>query len=532
MAIIDAAQSKIKTVADPNAQYESMVQNWVKNRAVCKGERAVKEYDSFLDTTDFQNLLIPFSPSMSIQQYEFYKSEAELPGITASFAKMIVGGLLRKQPVVTLPEELGDDVHDWIVNAIAKDGSPLSAFLDEALWEEIQTSRAWILVDHPVVPENITPEDQVMYAPYPKLIQAESIINWRIKDDGFGQTILDRLIIRGLVERYEENEFHPTFHDTVWVHELNESGNYQIRVYEKEEERVQVEVSSGDIDKKPKKFVFKHKETISDITKFGQPLPFIPAWPLNGSIEIVQPVLGPIIDKEMALYNKISRRNHLLYGAATYTPVISSDMDRESFEEIVGAGLGSWILLRQDDKASILDTPTAALQDMDRAIENSIEEMAKLGIRMLTPETDQSGIALQIRNAAQTAQLGSLNNKVSNTVKQVIAFLINWRLNTDLRPEDIDFSLSADFNPSPLGEEWLRLATEWYQQGLIARSDWLTLLKQNDMLPPDYNDEEAQMEISEGMEQAMAFQMQMNEQFADDVEEEENPNAQKDGEGS
>jgi len=521
MTIVDAAQSKIKTVADPNAAYESMVSAWVKNRAVCKGERAVKEYDSTLDTIYFRNLLIPFSPSMDYPQYEFYKAEAELPGITASFAKMLVGGLLRKAPVVVLPDELGDDVHNWIANSIAKDGSPLSAFLDEALWEEIQSSRCWILVDHPVVPEDITPEEQIIYAPYPKVVQAESIINWRIKDDGFGQTMLDRLIIRGLVERYDQNEFHPTFHDTVWVHELNESGYYQIRIFEKEEERQDVKVSSGDTDKTPKKFVFQYKETISDIAKFGQPLPFIPAWPLNGSIDIVQPLLSPIIDKEMALYNKISRRNHLLYGAATYTPVISSDMNAEEFEEIVSAGLGSWLHLRSDDKASILDTPTAALQDMDRAIENSIEEMAKLGIRMLTPETEQSGIALQIRNAAQTAQLGSLNNKVSNTIRQVIAFLINWRLNLELRAEDIEFSLSADFNPSPVGEEWLRLATEWYQQGLIPRSAWLSLLKHNDILPTDYDDEEGQMEITEGMEQAMAFQASMNEAYADQVDEPE-----------
>ena len=218
----------------------------------------------------------------------------------------------------------------------------------------------------------------------------------------------------------------------------------------------------------------------------------------------------PIIDKELALYNKMSRRNHLLYGAATYTPIIASDMTDDEFDEVVSAGLGSWIKLRQGDTASILDTPTAALADMDRAITNAIEEMAKLGIRMLSPETDQSGVALTIRNASQTAQLGMLNNRVSGAMRQIIAFMINWKYNLDLKDSDIEFSLSADFDPTPVGEPRLRLATEWYQLGLIPRSVWLNLLKKNDMLPSDYNDDEGKLEINDQLEE----QVKVNDKFA------------------
>jgi hypothetical protein len=178
-------------------------------------------------------------------------------------------------------------------------------------------------------------------------------------------------------------------------------------------------------------------------------------------------------------------------------------MSDDDFQNIVDSGLGTWIRLRQGDDAKVLETPTAALQDMDRAIAATIEEMAKLGIRMLTPETAQSGVALEIRNAAQTAQLGTLNTKVSAILSQVIAFMINWRYNTELKVYDIKFSLSADFNPTPLGADWLRLTTEWYQQGLIPRSVWLMILKQNDILPPDYDDESGKVEITEDAAAAM-----------------------------
>jgi hypothetical protein len=522
MAIINAAQASVKTVADPNAQYESLKPLWNKSRAVCSGERFVKAYDEKIDTLNFTNLLIPFSPSMNDRQYSFYRTEAELPGITAQFSKMLVGGLLRKKPIVELPKGIPENVLNWITDNFGKDDSSLSSFLDSAIWEEVQTSRAWVFIDYPKIenPDSLSAEEKELYKPYPILHKAEAIINWRMSEDKFGKNILDRVIIRGFKEEYTTNEFHPIFKDTVWVHDLDESGFYRVRIYQKSDQATQVPVVVGQQVLKPSenKQIFTLIETNENILINGERLRMIPAWPLNGNIEVIEPMLSPIIDKEISLYNKISRRNHLLYGASTYTPIISSDMGDDQFQEIVEAGLGSWIRLRQGDTATVLETPTAALADMDRAIAASIEEMAKLGIRMLTPETAQSGIALEIRNAAQTAQLGFLNNRISSTMSAVIAFMINWKYGTDLKPFDVKFTLSSDFNPIPLGADWLRLATEWYQQGLIPRSIWIMMLKQNDMIPPDYDDENGRMEITKDLEMVMS---QQNPEYAAKLQNEE-----------
>lgn len=499
MAIINAAHTN-KIVADPNAEYESLRPLWQRSRAVCSGERFVKDYDGYIDTIGFRNILIPFSPSMTQKQYDFYRAEAELPGIVSQFAKMLVGGLLRKQPIVKLPEEFPPEAKDWIMNQFGQDDASLVSFLDLVLWEELQTSRAWIYIDHPSVnPDTITIEEKALIKPYPVLWTAESVVNWRTRQDTFGKAILDRVIVRSYEEFFDVNEFHPSYKDTVKVHELDESGYYQIRIFQQKADVNSVQIINGQQQKdyKTRKPIFELVDTITNILSNGERLRVIPAWPLNGNINATEPVLMPVIDKEISLYNKISRRNHLLYGASTYTPIIISDMSDDDFDNITSAGLGSWIRLRQGDDAKVLETPTAALQDMDRAIAASIEDMAKLGIRMLSPETAQSGIALEIRNAAQTAQLGSLNTKISATMRQVVAFMLNWRYGTQLRPQDIEFSLSADFNPIPLGADWLRLATEWYQQGLIPRSVWLMILKQNDILSPDYDDMEGQNEITQ-----------------------------------
>ena len=132
---------------------------------------------------------------------------------------------------------------------------------------------------------------------------------------------------------------------------------------------------------------------------------------------------------------------------------------------------------------------------MENTIRSSIEEIAKLGIRMLTPENNQSGVALEIRSAVQNAKIGALNLRVSNTMRQIIATMINWKDKSDLKPSDVHFTLSGDFNPTPLGADWLRLATEWYENRKIPRSVWLDIAKENDLIKGDYDDKEGMQEI-------------------------------------
>lgn len=169
-----------KTVADPCVAYLNMQPSWERSRAICNGTSHVRDYDTIIDTLSFSNLLIPFSPTMTQDQYEFFKAEAELPGIVAQYSRIIVGGILRKKPQVKLPDDAPEEALQWILDNFAQDDSTLLTFLDDAIWEEVQTSRAWVYIDHPVIPDDVDPEDKEKIKPYPVLWTAESIINWRV----------------------------------------------------------------------------------------------------------------------------------------------------------------------------------------------------------------------------------------------------------------------------------------------------------------------------------------------------------------
>ena len=491
--------NRLKTVGDPSIHYERLKTPWERARAVIGGQKHAKEYDSFVDTTTYRNLLLPFSPSMSQEQYDFFKAEAELPGLTSQYAKVLLGGLLRKQPQFKLPDDAPEGAQEWIDHDFTAEGRSLLAFLDEAIWEELQSSRCWILVDHPEVPnpDLLTPEQIDLLQPYPMVLTAESIINWRkgVREVDHTQ-VLSKFTIRFYREDYTKNRHHPDYIDTVMDYYLDDDGLLVIDTYE----RVTREETPQHARPGYESLTAEDWKLID--TKYpemqGERLSFIPAFPLNGQVDPVEPVLQPLIDREISLYNKISRRNHLLYGASTYTPVVMSDMSEEEFGSLVDSGLGSWLKLNREDRIDVLKAPSEPLKDMDRAIESTVEEMAKMGVRMLAPETSsqQSGIALEIRNASQTVQLGLLNAKISKTMQSVIATMLNWKYGTEYRDSDIQFSLSADFNPAPIGADWMRLVTDWYQQGLIPRSTFLAIAKQNDIIPVDYDDERGLEEIS------------------------------------
>ena len=490
-----------KLLQTPTPAYTDLIDVWDKCRSIISGHRAVLSHDRIVNIST--NFLISFSPTMSQEQFEFYKTESELPGINSQFAKLLVGGLLRKPPAITFSDKVPKDVESWIRESFGVDGSSLIAVLDLLLTEEIATSRAWVYSDYPRISEQVAStllsSEWAAIKPYPVLWKAEQVINWQTKIvDGVKR--LTRVVVRDLVEAYADKEaIHPSYVDTIWVHELIDS-TYQVRRFEAapvtEKVVSNVSLNKVNIEHNAAAVKFELKETIIP-KSHGKEMSLIPAWPLNGAIEPVEPELSTIIDKEIALYNKISRRNHLLYGAATYTPWISSDMKSEDFDEIVAQGLGTWIKLEQGDQIGALTTPTDALADLDTAIKAGLEEIARLGVRMLANEgTQQSGVALQIRNASQTANIGSLNTKISAVMRDVIVHMINRRYSHDIDQSDVTFTLCSDFDTVPLGVEWIRLIGEYYEKNLLPRSAWLELLKANDLLSHDYDDDTATEEMN------------------------------------
>lgn len=406
---------------------ERFVVGWKRNRAIIGCDPSTHDV-----AVSSNNLLLPFSPTMPLAHYEFYKAEAEFPGLVAQYANVLVAGLLRRPP-----QFRGEP----------PEGVNVTALLQAGAMEHLTTGSGYIWVDKGVI----------------QVVSAELVKVWSTAGDVV------------VIEFESEEWVGVDSHMVVYRYEYTmREGSAWAKVYKDNSFQSEVQILIED-----------------------QPLDHIPVYPLSGSwAEAVRPsILQALIDREIGLYNKLSRRNHLLYGAATYTPVISDDMDDESWMKIVNAGIGSWIRLSEKGSAEILAAPTEALSEMEKAISSTVQDMARMGIRILSPEGDaSSGVALEIRNSSQTAQLGLLNTTMSQVFSRALTTFVRWR--DGLKADEVEVMMSADFNPAPLGSEWMRLVTDWYKSRLIPRSLWLQIAANNDVIPADYDDEVGQAEIN------------------------------------
>ena len=286
MALVKTAANTFKRgVETPSASYMSMKPLLKKARAVLQGEAHSKAHDEYVER-DYSNLLLPFSPSMTQQQYDFYKSEAELPGLTTQYARVLISALLRKQSQLTLPEELGEDAYNWITKDMTLDGASLFNFLDAAIWEELQTSRAWVYIDRPTVSDNelemMTPEERMTISPYPVLIKAENVINVQVKTHPVTRIkTLTRWVTHYITEEYDnDNPWHPNYIDTVCDHYLDEQGMLVLDYYRKESGSHQVSAINGVIEQEYEDSAdggFVLYDTVYPM-KFGQRLQRIPAF--------------------------------------------------------------------------------------------------------------------------------------------------------------------------------------------------------------------------------------------------------------
>lgn len=487
------------TVGDPNYSYRNAYGNWQRCRAIVRGQSAARNHDSHPDVN--KNLLLPFSPRMAPEHYEFFKKEGELPGLVSSYAKVLTGGLLRKQPQYTLPESLPADAKDWLEKDFGGESTSFVSFLSSAILEELTTSRCWVLVDFPSISaeawDAMTDAERNSHRPYCVVLPAEQVINWRTR----GKKLV-KVTTRAYEENWADGAHHPSYEDVVTDYYLDNTGGLCVQRYTRETIELAAVGPGGSLQRaeggSSDRRDWKPAGAVLLPTMHGKRLDRIPLFPLSGSVGVEEPILQVLIDREIGLYNKLSRRNHLLYGAATYTPYIAADMSDDQFTQIVNSGLGTWIHVEKGGTVGALETPTDALADMEKSIAATVEEMARMGIRMLAPEggANTSGVSLEIRNAAQTAQLGLLAGKINQTLESVLALMLEWAYGDAVSPGSLEFALSQDFNPTPLGADWLKLVTEWYQAGLIPRTLWLSICRTNDIIPAEYDDLEGQQEIS------------------------------------
>ena len=473
------------SVGDPNRVYDSLAPHYRVNKAVVGGASEVKKLDRSV-MSDGSNLLLPFSPAMTAASYDWYKNLSEFPGFTDQYTQVLVSGLVRKDPALTI-EGVDDSEErlDWILNDFTRDGNSLDGFLKMALKEEMTTSRAFIQVNYPASGDR--------KLAYPTLIYGEQVINWRATDNQLSLLVVKKNVLVDYSEAEISNNAQLVYHqknvERVYVHRLNE-GLYEVREYRhSSEDNV---MPKGIVDGRPDDASSPYSGTdwilhaVEENIRIGsERLDFLPLFPLNGEVEPKVPLISHMIERELTLYNLLSRSNYLLYNSAAYTPIFYGDFSEDQATLVEERGIGRMLFLPEGARAEILSSPIEALDSYLNRIQQTVEDMAKLGARIINAElqTHQSGTAVNSARAPQVSQLSSLSGSVSSQLRKVIVLMIRWSYPGETPV--VDFKLSPDYEDDVLGVEWARLFGEWYDKGIFPEGYFTRFLRNEGVLRVD-----------------------------------------------
>ena len=461
------------TIKQPSKSYTFWEPTWTKARAVVEGAAAVKQFDDTL-RTDGSNLLIPFSNAMSPASYSHYKQTAELPGFTASQRKTVLSALLRKQVAITLPAELNnDDVRDWISNNIYLGQGSIMSLIKDAVRDDLITSNTWLLLDYNTYTEQ----------PVVEVLPATAVISATVgfhPKKGYGNLI--RLVVRRQDQRIVDDTVEDFYR--YQVHSINDEGNYQVTTYvEDGEDGVTQE---GDVPVIPTRVVGGQEVSFDEIL----------VYPMDGSPNIESAFLADFATREMALYNLLAARNHLLILSSALTPVLTGNITDKAKQSIRDRGLGAVWYLPEGADVKILETPTGALSGLNSSIENTRQDLQQLGARQLVKDSRASGTALEITNSPYSATLSSLSRTYSNTLRKVIAQAVNWQYKTDYNISEFNVELSSDLSRSATGSDAMTHALTLYDGGLITGDEVIKIAKDNSVVSSDY-----QQPVSAGLKQ-------------------------------
>ncbi len=431
-------------------QYIIAADNWQKLRDCYAGERAVKDRGlTYLPATPGQ-LLDGINPGeRGRQNYEGYKTRAVYPSFAAEAVKAMVGVMHHKPPVIELPTAL-----EPLRKNATVDGESLEMLLRRLNEAQLVTGRIGLLLD---LPQEASAEVSFQVATY----EAEKIVNWDVD-----LVVLDE----SEAERNADFQWQTVQKFRV----LMSDGAYQQAQFR---ETVQYDPS-----------------VLQPPTVRGQSLKQIPFVFLNSADtlpDVVNPPLLPLADLCLTIYRgEADYRQNLFMQSQDTLVLIGGDKDEEYR---VGAGAALYPPIGGD--AKFIGVSSNGLPEQRQSLENDYRRGAQMGAQLLdtTSRAKESGEALGIRVAAQTASLNQIALSSAHALQTLLRIAAEW-IGAD--PEQVVITPNLDFaNAGMAASEFLQL-TQAKAAGFPLSDESLhALAVENELTVKEFADEMALVEL-------------------------------------
>lgn len=449
------------------AEYTEALPGWQLVKRCVAGPREVRKYDEYLPMPDPLNV-----SEENLARYQQLKRRAMFLNVTGRTRTGLMGAVFRKTAEVELPAAI-----NYLLENVSGDGASLEQLCKEATGECLETGRGGFLVDYPKVhlPEgqtSLTVAQVAMARAYVHFYPAESIVNWR-EDVIDGVRRLTLVVLHEKINEPTEDGFEFVAKDQYRALMLI-GGQYIQRVYTEDKQDGE---QSEPKDKTGK--AFDH-------------IPFHFFGAQNNDASIDKAPLEDLAEVNILHYGNSATVEESGFISSQPTLFITTDIDPESFVKLnpngmhIGSRRGH--NLGKSGTATMLQANETQLAR--ELMKDKEEQMLMIGARIVQQGGGaETAEAVRIRYSSDNSVLGTIAGNVSEAIR--LALFDAQRFMMDAVDETgTVFWLNQEFFDQVMDAQAILAQVQLWQQGIIAKKDLRTNLRQAGVIESDRTDED------------------------------------------
>ncbi|WP_236169833.1 DUF4055 domain-containing protein [Pseudomonas atacamensis] len=448
-------------------EYSDALPGWQLVKRCVAGPREVRKYNEYLPMPDPLNQ----SPE-NIARYEQLKKRAMFLNVTGRTRTGLLGAVFRKTAEIELPPAI-----DYLLENVSGDGSSLEQLCKEATGECLDTGRGGLLVDFPKVelPEgqtSLTVAQAANARAYIHFYPAESIVNWR-EDVIDGVRRLTLVVLREKINEATQDGFEFTAKDQYRALMLI-GGKYVQRVYT---EDTPDGVETNPTDKTGK--AFDH-------------IPFHFFGSQNNDASIDKAPLEDLAEVNILHYGNSATVEEAGFISSQPTLFITTDIQPDEFLKLNpnGMHIGSRRGHNLGKQGSAVMLQAKETQLARELMKDKEEQMLMIGARIVQQGGGaETAEAVRIRYSSDNSVLGTIAGNVSEAVR--LSLFDAQRFMMDAVDETgTVFWLNQEFFDQVMDAQSILAQMQLWQQGIIAKKDLRTNLRQAGVLESDRTDDD------------------------------------------
>lgn len=447
------------------AEYTKALPVWNLVKHCVAGAREVRQHSEYLPMPDPLN-----RSEENLERYEQLKKRAMFLNVTGRTRSGLLGAVFRKTAEVTLPEQV-----KYLIENASGSGVSLEQLSKHAVGECLDTGRGGFLTDFPRVElkegqTSLSAAESAKYQAFIHFYEAESIVDW------------DEQVIDGVKRLVYVNlsEVVVNFDPVELTREEGKQRRVLLLIDGVYEQRVYAE--DGTVE--------THRPT----DKAGRPFDHIPfhfQGSENNDATIDKPPLEDLAEVNILHYGNSATVEEAGFISSQPTLFITSSIDADEFIRLNpnGMHIGSrrGYNLGSSGSATMLQAQETQLA---RALMQDKEnQMLMIGARIVQAgSAAETAEAVRIRYSSDNSVLGTIAGNVSEAIRRAI-FDAELFMIGDIADEETVFWLNQEFFDEVMDAQMLLAQMQLWQQGVIAKKDLRTNLRQAGIVESDRSDE-------------------------------------------